>query len=85
MVGVTAYLVVVVDEACMDGNELPLEIRMQLIVMLDVVQDGLDAVQLLGTLRIEDDLVAFRLVIVEILNEEVEVLIEDGLGSGMVS
>ena len=85
VVGVAAHLVVMVDEARMDGNELSLEVAVQLIVMLDVVQDGLDTVQLLGTLRIKDDLVALRLVIVEILNEEVEVFIEDGLGSGMVS
>ena len=57
-----------VDETGMDGDELPLEIGMKLVVMLDVVQDGLDAVQLLGALGIEDDLVAFRLIVVEVLN-----------------
>ena len=51
--------------------------------MLDIVQDGLDAVQLLRALRIEDDLVAFRLVVVEVIDEEVKVFVEDGLGSGV--
>ena len=83
VVGVAAYLVIMVDEARVDGDELPLKVAVQFIMVLDVVQDGLDAVQLLRTLRIEDDLVAFRLVVVEVLNEEVEVLVENWLGSSM--
>ena len=83
VIGVAAHLVIMIDEACMDGDELSLEVTMQLIVMLDVIQDGLDAVQLLGTLRIEDDLVAFLLIVIEIFNEKVEVLVEDRLGCGV--
>ena len=79
VVGVAAHLLVVVDEAGMDGDQPPFKIGMKFIVMLDVVQDGLDTVQLLGTLRIENDVIAFRLIIIDILNEEVEIFIEDGL------
>lgn len=79
VVGIAADFLVVVDEPRMDGNELPLEIAVQLIVVLDVVQDGLDAVQLLGTLRVEDDAIALRLVIVNVLNKQVEVLVENRL------
>ena len=68
----------------MDGDELSFEVGMQLVVMLDIVQDGLDAVQLLRALRIEDDLVAFRLIVVEVLDEEVEIFIKDGLRRRMV-
>ena len=47
-----------VDEARMDGDESPLEVAVQLIVMLNVIQDGLDAVQLFGALGLEHDAVA---------------------------
>ena len=83
VVGVAAHLVVVVDEAGVDGDEFPLEVGMQLVVMLDVVQDGLDAVELLGTLRVENDAVAFLLLVVDVFNQEVEVLVENRLRGGV--
>ncbi len=80
VVGVAAHFQVLVDEAAVDGDGLGLEVAVQLVVVVDVVQNGLNARKLLAAFGEHDDAVAFRFVLVDVVDKQVEVLAEDGLG-----
>ena len=52
-------------------------------MVLDVIQDRLDAVELLGRVAEDVDRVALHGITLEVLADEVEVLMPLGLGSGV--
>ena len=83
VVGVAAHFQILVDEAAVDSDGLGFEVAVKLVIVVDVVQNCLNARKLLATLGKDDDAVAFLLVFGDVVDEEVEVFAEDGLGLGV--
>ena len=79
VVGKVALEAVVVDESLMDGTRDADELE----VFASVLEDGLDAVELLGRVAEDVDGVALEGIALEVLADEVEVLVPLGLWGGV--
>ena len=79
VVGKVAIEAVVVDESLMDGTRDADELE----VFASVLEDGLDAVELLGRVAEDVDGVALEGIALEVLADEVEVLVPLGLRGGV--
>ena len=85
VVGVAAHFQIVVDKSAVDGVQVAVEVLVVFGMVLQVVQNGLDAVELLGAFGIQNQAVAVLFAHGDVFDKQVEVLVENRLWQGVES